>query len=116
MLVTPNLFSLDCAFTLLSGIKNLKNCLSALPKLRITNCLGSPVCLTPNYRSILKQHFSQLRSLDGLPAFSEAEEVAKKKKCKRFDAYGNEIRDDSHLLPIEQAVTFELNFGLVSNL
>jgi hypothetical protein len=31
--------------------------------------------------------------LDGIPAFTEAEETAKKKKKVKFDAYGNAIVD-----------------------
>jgi hypothetical protein len=53
--------------------------------------------------------------LDGVPAFSEAEEALKKKKKKKFDAYGNEIVDTSDLLEIDPKVTFDIKFGLLQN-
>jgi len=53
--------------------------------------------------------------LDGIPAFTEAEEALKKKKKRTFDAYGNEIIDTSDLIEIESKVTFELKFGLLQN-
>ena len=61
--------------------------------LKMANFKGSPVCLSNKYRAILKQRFQQLRFLDGGPAFTEAEEALKKKKKRKFDAYGNEIVD-----------------------
>jgi len=47
---------------------------------------GNPLCLTPNYREILKQRFQTLRILDGTQAFTEVEENAKKKYRKRVQA------------------------------
>lgn len=76
---------------------------------------NNPVCLTKNYRAIIKQRFQQLVKLDGTTAFTEVEEAAKKKKKHKRDAYGNIIKDANDELPIEQQVTFELHFRLLQN-
>lgn len=62
------------------------------------NTKGNSVCLNKNYRAILKQNFPLLSTLDGIPAFSEAEEAAKKKRKVKFDAYGNAVVDQSSLI------------------
>jgi hypothetical protein len=67
---------------------------------------GSPVCLAKDYRVIIKQRFPLLKMLDGINAFTEAEEALKKKKKRNFDAYGNEILDLSDLIEIDPKVTF----------
>ena len=53
--------------------------------------------------------------LDGTVAFNESEVAAKKKKKVKRDAYGNVIVDTSDYLPIEKAITFEMEFRLLSN-
>jgi hypothetical protein len=62
------------------------------------NTKGNSVCLNKDYRAILKQNFLLLSTLDGIPAFSEAEEAAKKKRKVKFDAYGNAVVDQSSLI------------------
>jgi len=56
-----------------------------------------------------------LKVLDGVPAFTEAEETAKKKKKVKFDAYGRAIVDQSSLIQITRGVTLELQFRLLQN-
>lgn len=53
--------------------------------------------------------------MDGVPAFSEAEEALKKKKRKKFDAYGNEILETSDQIEIVREVDFELALGVLTN-
>lgn len=57
------------------------------------NFKGNPVVLTKDYRSIMKQRFQQIVKLDGNSAFTEAEEIIKKKKKVKKDVYGNVIVD-----------------------
>jgi hypothetical protein len=51
--------------------------------------------------------------LDGTQAFSEQEEIAKKKKKVKRDIYGNVIVDTSGQLPILSLVTFEFQLRLL---
>ena len=81
----------------------------------MANFKGSPVCLSNQYRAILKSHFQQLKFLDGVAAFTEAEEALKKKKKRKFDAYGNEIVDTSGQIPVEKDFKFEVCLGLLQN-
>jgi len=89
----PNLFSLDLAFNNVENLEHVINCLKLTPKIKMLNLKGNPVTLTKFYRAILKQRFNTLKILDGIPAFTEAEEALMAKKKKKFDAYGNEIKD-----------------------
>jgi hypothetical protein len=77
-----------------------------LQDLKMVSFKGSPVCLAKDYRVILKQRFPLLKMLDGICAFTEAEEALKKKNKKKFDAYGHEILDTSDLIQIDPKVTF----------
>ena len=70
--------------------------------------VGASVCLNKDYREIIKQTFQNLKVLDGLPAFNEAEETAKKKKKVKFDAFGRAIVDESALIQPTKGVTLEL--------
>ena len=54
--------------------------------------------------------------MDGIPAFTEAEETAKKKKKVKFDAYGNAIVDQSEFIQVTKTIKFELSFRLLQNL
>jgi hypothetical protein len=111
----PNLFSLDLANTQVQSLATVVNCLNALRSLKMVSFKGSPVCLSKDYRKVIKQRFQQLKMLDGVVAFSEAEEALKKKKKKKFDAYGNEIVDTSGLCAIDPEVRLDIKFGLLSN-
>ena len=53
----PNLFSLDLAFTKITDLQAVCDCMQNLPKLKMINFKGSPVCLANKYRSIIKQRF-----------------------------------------------------------
>lgn len=77
------------------------------------NFKGNPVALTKDYRQIMKQRFQQIVKLDGNAAFTEAEEIIKKKKKVKKDVYGNVIVDLSGQIPIEKSVTFEIYFRLL---
>lgn len=90
-------------------------CLTVLSGIKMVSFKGSPVCLAKDYRAILKQRFQQLKMLDGTPAFSEAEEALKKKRKKKFDAYGNEIKDTSDQIEITSEINLEINFRLLQH-
>jgi len=60
--------------------------LEPLENIKMLYLMGNPMCLTANYREILKQRFQTLKILDSTTAFSEAEENAKKKRVKRVQA------------------------------
>ena len=77
------------------------------------NLKGNPVTLTKFYRAILKQRFNTIKILDGSPAFTETEQALMDKKKKKFDAYGNEIKDLTGEIPVEKEVTFELGLRLL---
>jgi hypothetical protein len=77
------------------------------------NLKGNPVTLTKFYRPILKQRFNTIKILDGTPAFTETEQALMDKKKKKFDAYGNEIKDLTAEIPVEKEVTFELGLRLL---
>ena len=76
--------------------------------MKMLNTKGNSVCLNREYRAIIKQTFQSLKILDGIPAFTEAEETAKKKKKVKYDAYGRVIVDQSSLLQINKEVTLEI--------
>jgi len=79
----------------------------------MVNTKGNSVCLNKDYRAIIKQTFQSLKLLDGIPAFTEAEETAKKKKKVKFDAYGRAIVDTDSLIQPAKVVTLELQFRLL---
>ena len=54
--------------------------LSGLPDLKMLYMIGNPMMLAPNYRSVMKLKFKNLRVLDGTPTLNEAEGTKKKKK------------------------------------
>lgn len=82
--------------------------LKKLQSVKMLNTKGNSVCLNKDYRAIIKQTFQNLKVLDGLPAFTEAEETAKKKKKVKFDAFGRAIVDESALIQPTKGVTLEL--------
>lgn len=63
----------------------------------------------------MKQRFQSIVKLDGIAAFTEAEEIIKKKKKVKKDVYGNVIVDLTGQIPIEKSVTFEIYFRLLQN-
>jgi hypothetical protein len=77
------------------------------------NLKGNPITLTKFYRTILKQRFNTIKILDGTPAFTETEQALMDKKKKKFDAYGNEIKDLSSQIQVAKEVTFELSLRLL---
>ena len=111
----PNLFSIDLSYNQVCSLEAVVNNFKELGQIRMIDLKCNPVCISKNYRQILKQRFANLVHLDGSHAFSEAEIAAKKKKKVKRDAYGNVIIDTSDFLPIEKAVEFEMHFRLLQN-
>ena len=60
--------------------------LETLTKIKMLFLLGNPLYLSKKYKEIIKQRFEDLLILDGKPAFTEAEENAKKKLRKKMAA------------------------------
>jgi len=112
----PNLFSIDLSHNQLCSLETFIDNIECLNKIKLLDLKCNPVCLSKNYRQIIKQRFPNLVRLDGTVAFSEAEVSAKKKIKVKRDAYGNVIKDTSSFLPIEKPITFEMQFRLLSNL
>ena len=53
----PNLFCLDAAFNELSDFREACTVLEPLENIKMLYLMGNPLCLTSNYREILKQRF-----------------------------------------------------------
>lgn len=121
----PNLFCLDVSFNELCDFRLACEQLESLESIKMLYFNGNPLCLTPNYREILKQRFQTLRILDGTQAFTEVEENAKKKHRKRVQARLAHLGDipkdafkipEADLIPIQDNVCFELQFRLLDNI
>lgn len=81
----PNLFCIDLSFNELCDLGFALRMLTKLHDLKVLYIAGNPLALMFKYREVIKQAFIDLRFLDGIPAFSEAEENLKKKLRKKFD-------------------------------
>jgi hypothetical protein len=80
----PNLFCCDLSFNELCDFGSAIIWIERLQNLKILYLAGNPMALTYKYREIVKQHFSELKFLDGKLAFTEAEENQKKKLKKKL--------------------------------
>lgn len=118
----PNLFCLDAAFNGLCDFREACTVLEPLENIKMLYLTGNPLCLTSKYREILKQRCQSLRILDGSPAFTEAEENAKKKHRKRVQARLAHLGDvpkeaykiaEADLIPIQDSVVIDLEFRLL---
>ena len=79
----PGLFCLNLSFNEICDFKNALNCLEKLESIKMLYLAGNPLCLTSQYREIVKQRMQDIRILDGMQAFTEQEENMKKKRRKR---------------------------------
>ena len=121
----PNLFCLDASGNELCDFRSSCAALEPLDNIKMLYLAGNPLCITPNYREILKQRFQSLRVLDGTTAFTEVEENAKKKHRKRVQARLAHLGDipkeafkipEAELIPIQDNVCFELELRLLDNI
>jgi len=117
----PNLFCLDVSYNELSDFKSSVTWIEELfDSLKMLFLQGNPLSLVEKYKDIIKQRFPDLRILDGEPAFTEAEEAARKKIRKRAIKNGIDLKKPSEtkgieLIPIPDNLSFELQLRLFQN-